>query len=108
MGARNRHEPGRGQAFQRGQGSARHDERRLVECGAGARGFKAFAERAEKAGIQRQAENSFFLPVEVQRRDMTVASATGGGNMVATDLRPQDFIGLLRARTWCASSAPAT
>lgn len=60
---------------------------------------KAFAERAEKAGIQRQAENSFFLPVEVQRRDMTVASATGGGNMVATDLRPQDFIGLLRART---------
>ena len=67
---------------------------------------KAFAERAEKAGIQRQAENSFFLPVEVQRRDMTVASATGGGNMVATDLRPQDFIGLLRARTLVRARRP--
>jgi hypothetical protein len=57
----------------------------------------AYAENAQRAGVQRQAENSFFIPVEVQRRDLTVASATGGGNMVATDLRPQDFIELLRS-----------
>lgn len=60
---------------------------------------EAFAEKAKGSGLQRQVENSFFLPVEIQRRDMTVGSATGGGNMVATDLRPQDFIELLRART---------
>lgn len=60
---------------------------------------EAFAEKAKGSGLQRQAENSFFLPVEIQRRDLTVGSATGGGNMVATDLRPQDFIELLRART---------
>lgn len=59
----------------------------------------AFAEKAQKSGLQRQAETSFFLPVEVQRRDLTVGTATAGGNMVATDLRPQDFIELLRART---------
>lgn len=60
---------------------------------------EAFAEKAKGSGLQRQVENSFFLPVEIQRRDLTVGSATGGGNMVATDLRPQDFIELLRART---------
>ena len=59
----------------------------------------AFADKAQKSGIQRQSEASFFLPVEVQRRDLTVASATAAGNMVATELRPQDFIELLRART---------
>lgn len=60
---------------------------------------EAYAEKAAKSGLQRQAQNSFFLPIEVQRRDLTVASATGGGNMVATELRPQDFIELMRART---------
>lgn len=59
---------------------------------------QAFAEKAAAAGIQRQSETGFFMPIEVQRRDMTVASATGGGNMVSTDLRPQDFIELLRNR----------
>ena len=59
----------------------------------------AFADRAQAAGIQRQSENSFFLPIEVQRRDLTVAAPTGGGNMVATTLRPQDFIEMLRNAT---------
>lgn len=62
----------------------------------------AFAEKAQKAGLQRQAENSFFLPVEVQQRDLTVGTSTAGGNMVATALRPQDFIELMRARTLVA------
>lgn len=60
---------------------------------------QAFADKAAAAGIQRQAENSFFLPYEVQKRDMTVATAANGGNMVATELRPQDFIELLRSRS---------
>lgn len=59
----------------------------------------AFADKAQQAGIQRQAENSFFLPLEIQRRDMTVGTATAGGNLVATELRPQDFIELLRNAT---------
>lgn len=59
----------------------------------------AFAEKAQQAGVQRQAEKSFFLPLEVQRRDLTVGTASAGGNLVATDLRPQDFIELLRAAT---------
>ncbi len=59
----------------------------------------AFAAKAAAAGLQRQAENSFFLPAEVQRRDLTVGTAAAGGNMVATTLRPQDFIELLRNRT---------
>lgn len=58
----------------------------------------AFADKASKAGIQRQSENSFFLPLEVQKRDMTVGTAANGGNMVATHLRPQDFIELLLNR----------
>ena len=59
----------------------------------------AFAEKAKAAGIQRQAENSLFLPMEVQKRDMTVGTASAGGNMVATNLRPQDFIEILRNAT---------
>lgn len=59
----------------------------------------AFAAKAKGAGIQRQAENSFFLPIEVQKRDMTVGVAGAGGNMVGTNLRPQDFIALLRNAT---------
>ncbi len=59
----------------------------------------AFAAKAQQAGLQRQAENSFFLPMEVQRRDMTVGTTTAGGHMVATTLRPQDFIELLRNNT---------
>ena len=59
----------------------------------------AFAEKAKAAGIQRQAENSLFLPMEVQKRDMTLGTAGAGGNMVATTLRPQDFIELLRNAT---------
>jgi HK97 family phage major capsid protein len=37
--------------------------------------------------------------MEVQKRDMTVGTTTAGGHMVATTLRPQDFIELLRNAT---------
>lgn len=64
---------------------------------------EAMLEKAARAGVQRQGtERSFMLPAEIQRRDMTVGTAANGGNMVATNLRPQDFIELLRARTLVA------
>lgn len=50
---------------------------------------------AEKQGRDAQ---GFFLPMDVQRRDMTVGSATAGGNLVATDLLSTSFISLLRNR----------
>ena len=57
----------------------------------------AAREVAQRNGAQSHGtEKGFFLPVEVQRRDLTVGTATAGGNMVATNLRPQDFIELLR------------
>lgn len=68
----------------------------------------AFAAKAQQAGLQRQAENSFFLPMEVQRRDLTVGTASAGGNAVATTLRPQDFIELLRNATLLKSLGART
>ena len=37
-----------------------------------------------------------FVPMEYLKRDMSVGSAVQGGNTVATDLRTQDFITILR------------
>lgn len=52
----------------------------------------------KRAGIAAPLNGGFYIPMEVQKRDLTVASPTGGGHLVATDLRPQNFIDLLRAR----------
>ena len=60
---------------------------------------EAFADKAQRAGIQRQHENSFFLPMEVQKRDLTSGAVGTGGYLVETQLRPQDFIDLLRNNT---------
>lgn len=38
----------------------------------------------------------FFLPHDVQKRDLVVGTASAGGNLVATDLLAGDFISLLR------------
>lgn len=57
----------------------------------------AAREVAQRNGAQSHGtEKGFFVPIEVQRRDLTVGTATAGGHMVATTLRPQDFIDLLR------------
>jgi HK97 family phage major capsid protein len=40
----------------------------------------------------------FFVPYEVQKRDLTAASTTQGARLVGTEHRPQDFVELLRAR----------
>lgn len=61
---------------------------------------KAIADKIRSIGVERSGTGrGFFIPLEVQQRDMLVATAANGGNMVATNLRPQDFIELLRART---------
>lgn len=38
----------------------------------------------------------FFVPSDVQKRDLTVGTATAGGNLVATNLLAASFIDLLR------------
>ena len=38
----------------------------------------------------------FYLPHDVQKRDLVVGTASAGGNLVATDLLAGDFISLLR------------
>ena len=55
-------------------------------------------QRMKAAGIQRSGTGKgFFIPLEVQRRDMLVGTAANGGNMVGTELRPSEFIELMRA-----------
>jgi HK97 family phage major capsid protein len=46
--------------------------------------------------------NSFYVPYEVQSRDLTAASATQGSKLVGTDHLAGSFIELLRARTLMA------
>ena len=43
-----------------------------------------------------KASRGFYLPNEIQKRDLVVGTATAGGHTVATDLMAGDFIGLLR------------
>lgn len=50
------------------------------------------------AGKVGRAAQGFFVPAEVQRRDLTVGTATAGGNTVDTFLLAQNFIDLLRNR----------
>jgi HK97 family phage major capsid protein len=50
-----------------------------------------------------QAARGFYVPQDIQLRGMesrvlTVGSATAGGNVVGTNLQPQNFIDLLRAK----------
>lgn len=50
---------------------------------------------AERLG---RSPRGFFVPNEVQRRDMTVGTATAGGNLVSTDLLSESFIDMMRNR----------
>lgn len=62
-----------------------------------------------KAGLEREASaavaqslgreaRGFFLPMDVQTRDLTVGTASAGGNLVGTDHLGASFIELLRNR----------
>jgi HK97 family phage major capsid protein len=57
------------------------------------------AEILKRTGLPEAPHGGFFMPMDVMKRDLTVGTATAGGNLVATELRPQNFIDLLRARS---------
>lgn len=58
----------------------------------------AFEREASDAVAAKQGRSAqgFFVPAEVQRRDLNVTTATAGGNTVATNLLAASFIDLLR------------
>ncbi len=63
-------------------------------------GLELEASRALQKKLNRS-PNGFFVPNEalvVEQRDLTVGTATAGGNLVETDLRSGDFIDILRNR----------
>lgn len=55
--------------------------------------FEASQAVAQKMG---KAARGFFLPSDVQKRDLVVGTPTAGGNLVATELLSGSFIDLLR------------
>ena len=61
--------------------------------------LEAHNEILKRTGLQEAPHQGFFIPMDIQQRDLTVGTPTAGGNLVATDLRPQNFIDLLRARS---------
>lgn len=63
-------------------------------------GFEREASQAilKRNGLGEAPNGGFMVPYEVQKRDMTVASPSGGGFLVATDNRGDSFIDLLRNR----------
>ena len=60
-----------------------------------AAGFERAASEAVGKKMGKTARG-FFLPSDVQKRDLTAGTNNAGGFSVATDMRPQDFIGMLR------------
>ena len=56
-------------------------------------------EICKRAGIPEPLHNGFYVPMDVQERDLTVGTASAGGYLVGTDLVPSSFIDLLRARS---------
>lgn len=55
--------------------------------------FEASQAVSQKMG---KAARGFFLPTDVQKRDLVVGTASAGGNLVATELLSGSFIDLLR------------
>lgn len=60
-----------------------------------AAGFERAASEAVGKKMGKTARG-FFLPSDVQKRDLTAGIAADGGNLRATELRPGDFISMLR------------
>jgi HK97 family phage major capsid protein len=62
--------------------------------------FELEASRAVGHKLGREARaGGFFVPHEVQRRDLTAAGSTTGSKLVPIEHRPQDFVELLRRRS---------
>ena len=64
--------------------------------------FEREASDAVAAKMGRSAQG-FFVPSDVQKRDLTVATAASAGNLVATELHSASFIDLLRNKMMVAS-----
>jgi HK97 family phage major capsid protein len=56
----------------------------------------------KRTGLQEAVHGGFYMPMDVQKRDLTVGSASAGGNLVATDLQAASFIDILRAKSRAA------
>lgn len=56
----------------------------------------------KRTGLHEAVHSGFYMPTDIQRRDLTVGTSTAGGNLVGTDLQAQSFIDLLRARSRAA------
>lgn len=56
----------------------------------------------KRAGLNEAPNNGFYIPMEVQKRDMTSGTANAGGYLVATDNLASSFIDLLRNRSLLA------
>ena len=53
----------------------------------------------KRTGLPEAINGGFYMPLDIQKRDLTVGTPTAGGNLVATNLLPSNFIDLLRARS---------
>lgn len=56
----------------------------------------------KRAGLAEAPNNGFYVPFEVQKRDLTAGTPSAGGFLVATDNMGSNFIELLRNRTLLA------
>ena len=56
----------------------------------------------KRTGLQEAVHGGFYMPLDIQKRDLTVGTPTAGGNLVATDLQAASFIDILRARSRAA------
>lgn len=53
----------------------------------------------KRSGLSEAPNNGFYVPYEVQKRDLTAATPANGGYLVATDNLGSNFIDLLRNRS---------
>ena len=53
----------------------------------------------KRAGLSEAPNNGFYIPYEVQKRDLTAGTPANGGYLVATDNLASNFIDLLRNRS---------
>lgn len=61
--------------------------------------LECHSEILKRTGLSEAIHGGFYMPLDVQKRDLTVATSTAGGNLVATDLQASSFIDLLRAQS---------
>lgn len=64
--------------------------------------LECHTEILKRTKLPEAVHGGFFMPMDVQKRDLTVGTANAGGNLVATDLQASSFIDLLRARSLLA------